>query len=182
MAARPPRPVPLVDPLPPGVDRRPSSARRAGCHGVVVDLHLDRLGCRGAAPRPLRRRHRARLEGARPPGHVDAGRGLDRALGGPAASDPVGVDVLRSVVTFSSTTHFVAETYPYSPGTTMRTGKPCSTGSGSPFMPTASRRVAPGSCSAVERRAARSSRRRSWRAPCRRPPAAWPRASRSRIG
>ena len=31
----------------------------------------------------------------------------------------------------------MAETYPYSPGTTIRTGKPCSSGSGSPFMPIA---------------------------------------------
>ncbi|MNI53936.1 hypothetical protein D3C73_1087970 [compost metagenome] len=41
-------------------------------------------------------------------------------------------------VTSRSTTHLVAETNPYSPGTTIRTGYPCSTGSGSPFMPMAS--------------------------------------------
>ena len=37
-----------------------------------------------------------------------------------------------------STTHLQADTYPYSPGTTTRTGKPCSCGSGCPFIPTAS--------------------------------------------
>ena len=40
-------------------------------------------------------------------------------------------------MTVSLLTHFVADTYPYRPGTTMRTGKPCSNGSGSPFMATA---------------------------------------------
>ena len=33
-----------------------------------------------------------------------------------------------------SVTHFVADTYPYSPGTTSRTGYPCSGGNGSPFI------------------------------------------------
>ena len=37
-----------------------------------------------------------------------------------------------------SSIHLQAETYPYRPGTTMRTGKPWAKGSGSPFMPTAS--------------------------------------------
>jgi len=37
-----------------------------------------------------------------------------------------------------SVTHLVADTYPYSPGTTMRTGNPCATGSAVPFMATAS--------------------------------------------
>ena len=37
-----------------------------------------------------------------------------------------------------SVTHLVADTYPYSPGTTIRAGNPCSTGSGWPFMATAS--------------------------------------------
>lgn len=34
--------------------------------------------------------------------------------------------------------HLQADTYPYRPGTTIRTGKPWSKGSGSPFMPRAS--------------------------------------------
>src|SRR5215469_5146373 len=42
-----------------------------------------------------------------------------------------------------SVTHLVADTYPYRPGTTMRTGKPCSTGSGWPFIATASRASRP---------------------------------------
>ena len=42
-----------------------------------------------------------------------------------------------------STTHLVADTYPYSPGTTTRTGYPCSWGSSWPFMPTASSDVRP---------------------------------------
>ena len=36
-----------------------------------------------------------------------------------------------------SVTHLHADTYPYRPGTTIRAGKPCATGSGAPFMPTA---------------------------------------------
>ncbi len=36
-----------------------------------------------------------------------------------------------------SVIHLQADTYPYSPGTTVRTGKPCAVGSGRPFMPTA---------------------------------------------
>ena len=48
-----------------------------------------------------------------------------------------------NVVTSISVTHLVADTYPYSPGTTMRTGKPCSTGSAWPFMATASRASRP---------------------------------------
>lgn len=39
--------------------------------------------------------------------------------------------------------HLQADTYPYSPGTTIRTGKPCAKGSGSPFMPKASRASRP---------------------------------------
>ena len=37
-----------------------------------------------------------------------------------------------------SVTHLVADTYPYRPGTTIRAGKPCATGSGCPFIATAS--------------------------------------------
>src|SRR4051794_41401187 len=37
-----------------------------------------------------------------------------------------------------SISHFVADTYPYRPGTTMRTGKPCSSGNGCPFIANAS--------------------------------------------
>ena len=43
-----------------------------------------------------------------------------------------------NLVTLMSVTHLVADTYPYSPGTTIRTGKPCATGSGWPFIATAS--------------------------------------------
>src|SRR5699024_6249605 len=44
----------------------------------------------------------------------------------------------RKRVTSMSTNHLVADTNPYSPGTTMRTGNPCSKGSGSPFIAMAS--------------------------------------------
>ncbi len=44
-----------------------------------------------------------------------------------------------------SMTHLVADTYPYRPGTTMRAGKPCSTGSAAPFMATASSASRPSS-------------------------------------
>ncbi len=37
-----------------------------------------------------------------------------------------------------SSIHLQADTYPYRPGTIMRTGKPWASGSGSPFIPTAS--------------------------------------------
>ena len=43
-----------------------------------------------------------------------------------------------NVVSSRSTSHFVALTYPYRPGTSMRTGKPCSSGRGWPFIPIAS--------------------------------------------
>ena len=65
----------------------------------------------------------------------------DCVLTGPSGDQPRSVqyDVASANrVTFRSVTHFVADTYPYSPGTTMRTGKPCSTGSGSPSIAIAS--------------------------------------------
>src|SRR5215467_4624635 len=37
-----------------------------------------------------------------------------------------------------SVIHLQADTYPYNPGTTVRTGKPCAVGSGLPFIPMAS--------------------------------------------
>src|ERR1700722_19042560 len=49
------------------------------------------------------------------------------------------------VVSFRSVTHLVADTYPYSPGTTIRAGKPWATGSGWPFMPMASSAFRPSS-------------------------------------
>src|ERR1039458_7125485 len=42
-----------------------------------------------------------------------------------------------------SVTHLVADTYPYRPGTTIRAGKPCATGSAVPFIATASRASRP---------------------------------------
>jgi hypothetical protein len=50
-----------------------------------------------------------------------------------------------------SVTHLVADTYPYSPGTTSRAGKPCATGNGVPFIATASSASRPSSttCSGV---------------------------------
>ena len=44
-----------------------------------------------------------------------------------------------------STTHFVPDTYPYRPGTTIRTGNPCSGGNASPFIPMTSNAPRPGS-------------------------------------
>src|SRR5215471_1337615 len=41
--------------------------------------------------------------------------------------------------------HLHADTYPYRPGTTMRTGNPCATGRGVPFIATASRASRPSS-------------------------------------
>ena len=46
-------------------------------------------------------------------------------------------------MTWMSVTHLVADTYPYRPGTTMRAGNPCATGSGCPFMAIASRASRP---------------------------------------
>jgi hypothetical protein len=57
--------------------------------------------------------------------------------------------VAANVVSSRSTSHLVAETYPYRPGTIIRTGKPCSIGSGSPFMPTASIASRPSRTTAV---------------------------------
>jgi hypothetical protein len=42
------------------------------------------------------------------------------------------------VVTSISVIHLHADTYPYRPGTTIRTGKPCATGRAVPFIATAS--------------------------------------------
>ena len=64
----------------------------------------------------------------------------DSVLIGACCAQPRGIQyALKSakLVSSSSVSHFVADTYPYSPGTTTRTGNPCSTGSGSPFIPTA---------------------------------------------
>ncbi len=49
------------------------------------------------------------------------------------------------MVTSMSVTHLVADTYPYRPGTTIRAGKPCSTGSAVPFIATASSASRPSS-------------------------------------
>ena len=60
---------------------------------------------------------------------------------GPRSDQPRGVQYATSsanLVTLSSVSHLVADTYPYRPGTIIRTGNPCSSGSGSPFIPTAS--------------------------------------------
>ena len=48
-----------------------------------------------------------------------------------------------------STIHLVAETYPYRPGTIIRTGKPWTIGSGSPFIATASIASRPSIATAV---------------------------------
>ncbi|GAB3147268.1 hypothetical protein GCM10027258_40400 [Amycolatopsis stemonae] len=48
-----------------------------------------------------------------------------------------------------STTHFVADTYPYNPGVTSRAGNPCSSGNGSPFIPIASIAPRARSCAAA---------------------------------
>src|SRR5690606_37331513 len=74
----------------------------------------------------------------------------DASLIGPRSDQPRVDQYATSsanVVTLSSVTHLVADTYPYRPGTTRRAGNPCAGGSGSPFMPTASRHARSGSVS-----------------------------------
>ena len=74
-------------------------------------------------------------------------------------------------------THLVADTYPYSPGTTIRAGNPCSTGSGWPFMATASSASRPSRtvCTGVPQVYPSAEVDRIWSAPAR------GRASRSRL-
>ena len=72
-----------------------------------------------------------------------------------------------------SVIHLHADTYPYRPGTTMRTGNPCSTGSAVPFIATASIASRPSItvCSGVPEVKPSAEVHRSWSAPARTP--AW---------
>ena len=76
-----------------------------------------------------------------------------------------------------SVIHLHAETYPYRPGTTMRTGNPCSTGSAVPFIAIASIASLPSMavCSGVPQVKPSTEVQNSCSAPARMP------ASRSRL-
>ncbi len=106
----------LPRPLPPRVDRVLRRQRRGPPH-AVVDPHLDLLDAavlRPCGPRDDRGAGRNLPERG---GHVDARRGLDRCLRRPAASGPIRLGAVEAVSS-QSTTHLVADTNPYSPGTT----------------------------------------------------------------
>src|SRR6516162_8520167 len=72
-----------------------------------------------------------------------------------------------------SASHLHADTYPYRPGTTIRTGNPCATGSGEPFIATASSASRPSmtACTGTPEVNPSAEVHSNWLAPARRP--AW---------
>ena len=138
-------------PLPPGVRPRRTGASVASCQGPpstrTSTLEMPRC-CAQATPATITGPARGRLR--RRAGVSMRDSRLDRPLRGPAARHPVRVELgERGQLQLGHP--LVADTYPYRPGTTIRTGKPCSIGSGSPFMPTASIASRPSSSTAVGR-------------------------------
>ena len=113
--------------------------------------------------------------GVRPGAMVELAAGtsiLDSVLIGACCDQPRCTQyalAAANVVTSMSVTHLVADTYPYSPGTTIRAGKPCATGSGCPFIATASRASRPSSttCSGVPEVNPSTEVHSSWSAPAR---------------
>src|SRR6516225_4711539 len=76
-----------------------------------------------------------------------------------------------------SVSHLHADTYPYRPGTTIRTGNPCATGSAVPFIATASSASRPSmtACTGTPEVNPSAEVHSSWLAPARMP------AARSRL-
>ncbi len=133
---------PCNRPLPPCVRSERFSKRRLGPR-PIVDLYLDlgdplvRRPCHpGDRDLPVRDDFRA------PARRIDPGLGLDRAVLGPAPGNPVAVEILQGGE-FDLLQPLGCRDVSVEARTTRRAGNPWSTGSGSPFIPTATNAVRP---------------------------------------
>ena len=113
----------------------PSSAR---LHVAAVDLHLDAVDAGVLVPGHAAERDRAGRDVVAGARDVDPRGDLDRPLGGPALASSSSRSTRRTCSPRGRRPTWWPRRSRRGPGTIVRTGKPCSMGSGRPFIATAS--------------------------------------------